>query len=127
MADNIDAKMRILDQLEKKEITAQEAERLLGELNKPAEETPAEVTPRSKRARLLRVDIKSSDGDKVNVQVPINFARTLMHGSKKFASTKLANVDLDLEEVFNMIDAGEIGQLVDIESADGDIVKVYVD
>ncbi len=127
MADNVEAKMKILDQLEKKEITAAEAERLLNELSKPAETEEPEVKTTVKKGKIFRIDIRSSDGDKVNVQVPIHFARTLVNGSKKFGTTRLSNIELDFEQIFDMIDEGQIGQLVNIESADGDTVKVYVD
>ena len=127
MAKNVKEKMKILDQLEKKEITAAEAETLLSELKNPAEAEETVAQPTVKKGRIFRVDILSSDGDKVNVQVPIHFARTLVNGSKKFGTTKLADVDLDFEQIFDMIDAGQIGQLVNIESADGDTVKVYVE
>ena len=119
MKQNVKAKLEILEQLENKTITAEEAEKRLEALK----QEPA-VKDSSK---IFKIDVASSDGDKVNIQVPITFARALLRGSKRFGSTKLADVQVDIEDVLDMVDEGHIGELVNVESADGDIVKIYID
>ncbi|TVP95915.1 MAG: hypothetical protein EA374_02765 [Acholeplasmatales bacterium] len=117
-------KLRILDQLEKKEITAEEAEKRLEALSA---KTPAPI-PQGRAGKSLRVVIRSSDGDNVNIQLPVNFARLILKGQKKFVRNQtLDNLDIDLEEVFEMVESGVLGELVNIESADGDTVRIFVE
>ena len=117
-------KLTILDQLEKKEITAEEAEKRLEALRSKTE--VAEV--RGRAGKSLKVIVRSSDGDNVNIQLPVNFARLILKGQKKFVKhSSLDNLDIDLEEVFDMVESGVIGELVNIESADGDTVKIFVE
>lgn len=117
-------KLTILDQLEKKEITAEEAEKRLEALKSQAEVPVA----RGRAGKSLKVIIHSSDGDNVNIQLPINFARLMLKGQKKFVkNSTLDNLDVDLEEVFDMVESGVIGELINIESADGDTVKIFVE
>ena len=118
-------KLHILDLLEKKEITAEEAEKRLEALRAQA---PATVSRSGRGGKSLKVIVRSSDGDNVNIQLPINFARLILKGQKKFVrNSTLDNLDVDLEEVFDMVESGVIGELVNIESADGDTVKIFVE
>ncbi len=109
-------KLAILDQLENKEITAEEAERKLAELR---------GTLKASKGKTIKVFIKSNDGDVVNVSVPLQLAKFLSKGSAHFSKGKLDNVDF--KEIIEYAERGDIGELVNIESADGDIVKVYVE
>ncbi len=113
-------KLAILDQLENQTITAEEAERLLQELKKSKE-----VQPR--KGKTIKVYIKSNDGDVVNVQVPVQLAKYVLKGSKHFSKAKLGHTDMDVEAILDLVNQGDIGELVNIESSDGDIVKVYVE
>ena len=35
--------------------------------------------------------------------------------------------DIDFDQIFNMIENGVIGKIVEVESSDGDIVEIYVE
>ncbi len=112
-------KLRILELLDSDQITPEEAKTRLKALK---EKTVSNVK------RTFKVDISSSDGDKVNIQIPLNFARMFLKGKKHFIKNdKFQNLDINFEEVLEMLDSGQIGELINIESADGDKVKIRVE
>jgi len=117
-------RMKILDLLSKKVISAEEAEKLLSSIGLNDED---EVVPVQKKNqfRMLKILINSADGDNVNVQIPIEFAKLLK--SNKFANLNTGDLDLDIDELIDMIQSGASGELVNINSADGDTVKIVVE
>lgn len=116
-------RIKILDLLSKGIINAKEAETLLQALG---EEPKEDVKPVQKKApfRMLRIYVDSNDGDQVRVQIPIEFAKLLKSG--KFAP-HMDKSDLDIDQLIEMINTGAVGELVNIESADGDIVRIVVE
>jgi len=120
-------RMKILDLLAKGVISSDEAENLLGSMERPSEEKYSEqVIVNNKKApfRMLKIIIDSQDGDKVRVQIPIEFAKLLKTG--KF-NINLQDSDIDIDALLEMISAGVMGEIVNIESADGDHVKIVVE
>ena len=79
----------------------------------------------------MRIRVNSSEGDKVKVNLPMSLIKLGMEigvvsipgndGTGKL----LQNVDL--EKVLAMVEQGLIGKLVEVESADGDIVEIVVE
>ena len=124
-------KVQVLKRLQNDEITAVEAAKLLEELDNPQALEVKEVKeekPRENLGKTFRIKILSSDGDRVNVQIPLNFAKlALRHGGGFLKDKVQSDIDLDFEEVLEMIDKGNIGKLVDIVSADGDSVEIVID
>lgn len=77
----------------------------------------------------LRVRVLSKDGDRVNVNLPMQLIRAALKIGTN-ANMNIAGLDkynIDLNEILALVDAGCLGNLVDIESNDGDTVKVYVE
>ncbi len=78
---------------------------------------------------ILKIKIKSADGDKLNVNLPVPLVRMGLEiglNMPKFEGNK-ALKDIDMQKIMLMIDSGVVGKLVDIESADGDIVEIVVE
>ena len=78
----------------------------------------------------LRVKVNSAQGDKVRVNLPMSLVKVAMEIGVEFnvsgtGGDALKNVDL--EKVLQLVERGAIGKLVEIESADGDIVEVVVE
>jgi hypothetical protein len=73
---------------------------------------------------MLKILIDSADGDVVRVQIPIEFAKLLKTG--KF-NINLEDNDIDIDALLEMISAGVMGEIVNIESADGDNVRIVVE
>lgn len=121
-----DERIKILDLLAKGLITADEAEKLLQAMDKSEPSPAQEVIVNQKKApfRMLRIYVDSNDGDKVRIQIPIEFAKLLK--TQKF-NANLRDNDIDIDALLDMINQGYTGELVNVESGDGDIVKIVVE
>lgn len=121
----MDDKLRILEMIENKTITAAEGAELLKALDK--NETTV-LKPKKDAFRMFRIKVLSADGDKVNVQIPIEFAKVALRQGKGFMKVdQIENLDLDIEQILDMIDSGMLGKIVDVESADGDTVEIVIE
>ncbi len=86
---------------------------------------------------LLKVRIKSGDGDKVNLNLPLSIAEILLKNKSFVASLEksgdgeknafAALQGVDFEQVVSLVKEGVMGKLVEIESKDGDIVEIWVE
>ncbi|MCK7486865.1 MAG: hypothetical protein MZU97_16220 [Bacillus subtilis] len=128
--DNLkEERMKILELLTKGLITPADAEKLLTALSNQTsenDESPIQVVAAKKAPfRMLRIYVDSHDGDKVRIQVPIEFAKLLKTG--KFNIDAIEDFDIDIDMLLQMINSGVIGELVNVESADGDTVKIVVE
>ena len=125
-------KLRILEMLKEGVISIDEADRLLKALEKEPDNTKVEVlVPKYKsdpKNLMFKVRILSADGDKVNINLPLKFAKTALRSGKINIGNKsdvMNNIDIDA--IIEMIEEGVVGDLVDITSADGDIVKICIE
>ncbi len=121
-----DDRLRILEMIANKTITASEGAELLKAVDiNPS--TPV-VKPKKQAFKMFKIKVLSADGDKVNVQIPLEFAKVAMKNGKGFMKIdQLEGMDLDIEMILEMIDSGSLGKIVDIESADGDIVEIIIE
>lgn len=121
-----DERIKILDLLAKGVITADEAEKLLQAMDKSEPSPQQEVIINQKKTpfRMLRIYVDSNDGDKVRIQIPIEFAKLLK--TQKF-NANLRDNDIDIDALLEMINQGFTGELVNVVSGDGDIVKIVVE
>lgn len=123
---------KILEMLKEGIITVDEADRLLKALEKePSDQSKVEViVPKYKsdpKNLMFKVRIISGDGDKVNVNIPLKFAKTALKSGKiNFGNSDIQN-NIDMDSIIEMIEDGHIGEIVDITSADGDIVKIFIE
>lgn len=86
---------------------------------------------------LLKVRIKSKDGDKVNINLPLSIAELLIKNKEMLMSKREVEGDgkqawealksIDFEQIVSLVKSGVIGKLVEIESKDGDVVEVWVE
>jgi len=116
-------RMKILEMLSKKIITADEAEKLLSSLNQDDE--PVVIEQKKNQFKMLKVKVLSSSGDDVNITIPIEFAKLLKN--KKFLTNYSDDFDFDIDQLLEMIHTGASGELVNIKSSNGDIVKIVVE
>jgi hypothetical protein len=124
-------KMKILEMVENGTITPEEAAKLLKSIEAPEASVPS-FTKTSRSRQMFKIYVLSSDGDKVNVQIPLEFAKIAMRSQKhglllSHGKMNDMNIDVDWDLIMKMIDEGAIGELVNIESADGDIVKITIE
>ena len=79
----------------------------------------------------MRIRVNSSEGDKVKVNLPMSLVKLGMEiGVVSIPGTgdtgKLLQ-SVDLKKVLAMVEQGLVGKLVEVESADGDIVEIVVE
>lgn len=119
-------RVKILEMLQKGLISVEEAEKLLRAIDENMPEEKPTNTPTN--GKMLNIDINSSDGDVVKVKLPLNLIRLFKGKKFNFGNGRTNEVmDLvDFDQLIEMIDNGAIGELVNIKSADGDIVIVNV-
>jgi hypothetical protein len=121
-------RMKILDLLAKGVISAEDAEKLLSAMDGGAPKTEDVVVLQTggKKVpfRMLKIFVDSADGDVVKIQIPIEFAKLLKSG--KF-NVNLEDQDIDIDAIIEMINGGAVGELVNIESSDGDVVRIVVE
>lgn len=126
---------RVLEMLANGKITSDEAEQLLEKLeaSRAAEEGPNGArTSGSGVPRYLRILMGDTDGDKVNIRIPLALVRTgiklsTMVPSK--ASEKMKEKGIDLSPLSELQDDELMKALeelsVDVDSPDGDNVRIF--
>jgi hypothetical protein len=125
---------KILEMLSEGKITAEDAERLLDKIEDGPDSTPKEPRKPGEKCKLkwLLVQVDSSDGDKVNIRVPINLIRTgIKLGAilPKGASERIQASGIDLNDLTKLADEELVEALadltVDVNSEDGDVVRIF--
>lgn len=127
-------KLRILEMLKDGIISIEEADRLLRAMDSSKEDSNSVevIVPKYKtdpKNLVFKIKILSKEGDKVNVNLPLKFAKAaLKSGSFKINGVNNDIVNqIDIDQIIQMAEDGQLGELVDITSADGDVVKIVVE
>jgi transcriptional regulator with XRE-family HTH domain len=77
---------------------------------------------------LLKIIVDSKNGDKVNIKLPMLIIKTFLDsGAPLKINGNKALEDIDFKQIFDLVEQGVIGELVNIESKNGDIVKIIVE
>ena len=78
---------------------------------------------------LLRIVVDSSDGDKVRINLPMALVQIALDMGTEMPqiSGKEALKNIDLNQIMELVRQGAIGNLVEVESADGDTVRIFVE
>ena len=77
----------------------------------------------------FRIKVNSQEGDKVNVNIPLALAKVFVtSGEISFPQVDGKDVlsKIDFNHLFNLVEQGVVGKLVDIES-EGNIVEIWVE
>lgn len=79
---------------------------------------------------MMIVHVDSHEGDKVRVNLPLALVEVGVNISTSFPQVTekapgLGNIDFN--QILLLAEKGMLGKLVEVESSDGDIVKVYVE
>lgn len=134
-----DSRKKILEMLSEGKISVEEATALLSKIQNPdttdeetIKEESGEVQKRT--PKYLRVVVDSSEGDKVNVRVPLSLIKTgiklsaLVPGN---AAEQMSNHGFDLSQLSELNGEELIEALrdlqVDVDSANGDKVRVFTE
>ena len=102
-------------------------------LLKGKQEPRTELVPEEKRKdikdMMLRIVVDSSDGNKVRVNLPVALLQVALDVGMEMpqVSGNSAIKNIDLGQVMELIKQGVVGDLVEIESGDGDTVHIFVE
>ena len=78
---------------------------------------------------VLRVYVDTVNGDVVKVNLPYLLVKELIKVGKNISGV-IAGVDLcsiDFESIFKMVEMGVLGEIVNVKTQNGDIVRVVVE
>ena len=77
----------------------------------------------------LRIIVDSADGDKVRVNVPLALLSVAIDMGMEMPQVSGSNAlkNIDLNQIMELVRQGAIGNLVEVESADGDTVRIFVE
>ena len=79
---------------------------------------------------ILRIRVLSAEKDKVNVNLPLGFVKACMQlgvGMPQVGVDQDVLKNIDFDALIKMIDYGVVGKLVEVESAEGDHIEIYVE
>lgn len=125
-------KKRILKMIEEGKITAEEGIKLLDALENNDKKESFEkedeffnLPKNNAIGKMFYVRVKSKDGERVSVNIPIEFIK-ILGGSASVCEDKLGKYDVDLEKIIKAIDSGFVGRIVEVDSEDGDKIIVEI-
>ena len=78
---------------------------------------------------MIRIVLTSMSGDMVRVNLPLAIIEVMMESEMNLSqiSGNQALKSIDLGKIMDMVRRGAIGNLVEVESADGDTVRIIVE
>ena len=117
---------RILKMMEEGKIDSDKATELIEAINlKPDSQQPTKTVNSDK---MLRVKVISSTEDNVNVNIPINFLKAIGTAVNNIKIPGVSEQEgIDIKMIMEAIDSGLEGKIVDVKSANGDIVEVAIE
>lgn len=133
----MEERMKILTMVQEGKITPEDAAQLLEAINSAPNQPPRRATTQvsvdenppgiGRKPRWLRVRVTDTDSGKprVNVRLPISMVSVGLKMGSKFAPQIEG---LDASELMQIIESGELGQIVDVyDEDDGEHVEVFLE
>lgn len=78
---------------------------------------------------MLKIKVLSTDGDKVNINLPLALVKVFVNSGMEIpqinGNDALKNIDFN--QILSLCEQGLLGKIVDVQSADGDIVEIWVE
>lgn len=123
--DNLkEERIKILELLKDGLITPTEASNLLEALGQSNQDHKPQ-TAKHQAFKMLRIKVDSVEGDKVRVNIPLEFAKLLKNG--KFGNVNFDDMNIDIDSILEMISHGASGELVSIVDDEGNVVSIVVE
>ncbi|MCR3761408.1 hypothetical protein KYB31_20755 [Clostridium felsineum] len=106
---------RILKMVEEGKINADKAQELIEAIGKEQNNNSIKVLENDNiMDKMLKIKVNSASGDNVDIKLPI-----------KDSTPGMENIDLNV--ISEAIDEGLVGKIIDVKSANGDIVEVVIE
>ena len=126
-------KKRILKMVEEGKITAEEAIKLLDVLDSNEkcdivvkeevieDDDFFDIKNDGKSGKMLFVRVKSKDGSKVKVNIPLEFIK-IMGGIGSMYSDQLEKHNIDIAKLMDAIDNGFVGRIIEVEDGKDKVI-----
>lgn len=81
------------------------------------------------RDMFLRLIAESGSGDKIKLNLPIALIKMLIETGMELPQISGGNAfkNIDLKQIMALVEQGVIGNLLEAETADGDVVRIFVE
>lgn len=78
---------------------------------------------------MLRLVVESCDGDSVRINIPMALVQVALEMGVDLpqVSGNDALKNIDLQQIVNLVDHGVMGNLMEVKSAEGDTVRIFVE
>ncbi len=79
---------------------------------------------------MLKIVVNSSKGDKVRINLPLSLLKVALDSGIDLSTLSTNNETLksiDLAQIVHLVEKGVIGKIVEVNSADGDVVEIFVE
>ena len=105
---------------------------LLGCEEKPAATLLPEERRKPLSEMIFRIYVNTHDGDKVRVNLPMSLVQLGLQIGAQMPQVAGSGVgdamkNIDLQQLIALVEQGVVGKLVEVETADGDIVEIVVE
>ncbi len=97
------------------------------------EKESVQLVPQRERKNVddlvMRIVVDSSDGDRVRINLPLALIKVGMDAGASMPQINgnEALQSIDFSKIIEMAEKGVLGQLVEVESSDGDTVHIFVE
>lgn len=112
-------------------VTAEQGAALMSALTADIPEQQTAMIKNSYDKKMFRVIVDSTNGDKVKIQFPVGAIRKILKATGKLPipEEELKGVDLSgmMEAIAECLSEEIEGDLVNVEGADGTVVRIFVD
>ena len=122
--------IKILTMLSEGKLNVEKSAELIDVMYKK-EEKAIQIVEKNYDKRMLKIKVDSSDGDKVNVNLPIAVITSVLKATGKLP---IKNVDMEgidfevlIETIIAALDNEMIGEIVTVDSSDGDVIRVVIE
>ncbi|HEY5560307.1 MAG TPA: hypothetical protein VIK72_00875 [Clostridiaceae bacterium] len=116
---------RVLKLIEEGKIDAEKGAELIEALNKSKGAPQKDLSTN----KMLKIKVNTQAGDDVNINIPVNFIKAVGGAIKKIP--KIAGIEgleeIDVQAIMTAISEGLDGKIMDVKSANGDIVEMVVE
>ena len=122
---------KIIQMVEAGKISSEDASELINALKEEETDHATSTNDKGFMAKSVKFRIRSEGKDNVNISIPIGFVKWILKTGHGIASSipeaKAYADDIDMDVVMHAIDHGMEGQIIDLETEEGESVAVYIE
>ena len=102
-------------------------------VGKKDEKPLVSIVPEEKRKEIkdmmLKILVNSADGDKVKINLPLALIEAAVEMGMEMpeVSSNINLRNIDFAKILNLVKKGAVGNLLEVESSDGDTVCIFVE